>query len=357
MALGCPGPGPDPNWCPQTTDEAFDSVIGLLPPGRAWASALDEGTPENGYWRAFASVLAFTYKRLCEYVDEFFCHSAKESLDQWIAEYGLDDPCDPYGHNLCVKVAAQGGATCDYFVEIAALSGYDITCTDLSKDPEPIAGCFEVGCTPLGPTPLYLPYGANEGFGQRGCDWGGEVTNHPDPEKWENGRTAGAYCAVPGSNLGYGPDADESCCFVVGYYEMPTGEPEAAVTTYCQDNGDVITFECPRRDVPFDPSPSAAARTAGPRDSTGNYIEWGNAFVWQIEINGVTLPAPVEASNNYTSSSAGCLMAGAIAELPDGSYGGTPLCAEKAGPEQASLTLCFLERIAPAHTTLIQKVN
>ncbi|TNY10624.1 hypothetical protein EW662_21980, partial [Escherichia coli] len=75
-------------------------------------------------------MLSYTYQRLCKYVDEFFCKTVNESLDQWIAEYGLDDECDPYGHSLCIKVAAQGGATCDYFVQMAQLSGWSIACED-----------------------------------------------------------------------------------------------------------------------------------------------------------------------------------------------------------------------------------
>ncbi len=90
-----------------------------MPPGPAWDGAAVEGTVQNSYWRAYANVLSYTYQRLCKYVDEFFCKTVNESLDQWIAEYGLDDECDPYGHNLLqVEVARWSGC-----VEVARWSG------------------------------------------------------------------------------------------------------------------------------------------------------------------------------------------------------------------------------------------
>src|SRR5262245_57634042 len=112
ILLSCPQ-GQQPNWCPQSTDDALTSVLGLLPQGPVFEGASVPGTVQNSYWRAFASVLAYFYSRTCAYVDEFFCATVNESRDQWIAEYALNDPCDPYGNNLCLKVAADGGATCE----------------------------------------------------------------------------------------------------------------------------------------------------------------------------------------------------------------------------------------------------
>ncbi|KAH2144788.1 hypothetical protein KXW37_004023, partial [Aspergillus fumigatus] len=87
--MPCLRSGPqDPHWCPQNTDDALPAVLGLMPPGPAWDGAAVEGTVQNSYWRAYANVLSYTYQRLCKYVDEFFCKTVNESLDQWIAEYG-----------------------------------------------------------------------------------------------------------------------------------------------------------------------------------------------------------------------------------------------------------------------------
>lgn len=357
--LSCPS-GPQPDWCPRTTDDALPAVLGLLPPGPAWEGAQIEGTVQNAYWRAFANLLGFTYGRLCDFVDEFFCHSVKESLDQWIEEYGLDDECDPYGHNLCVKVAAQGGATCDYFVQMAALSGWIITCDTVQID-EPIAGCFQVGCTSLGPTPVYIG-GSALGFGQEGACFFGEVTAHPDPTVWETTRAVGAICKVPGSNLGLGPDEAESCCFIVGYYDF-NATPVVTSSDYCQNDNDTITFDCPQSFRPGEgiPTPDRSRELRG-TDDTGNYSEWGHSYLWEVGIDiAASQAAQVAAAPppdpDQTISAAGNFMVGLPLFTTDGtSAGGTPLCFDNPVGAQPTFALCFLERIKPAHTQLNVKV-
>lgn len=359
--LSCPS-GPQANWCPRTTDDALPSVLGLLPPGPAWEGAKIEGTVQNSYWRAYANILGFTYGRLCDFVDEFFCHSVKESLDQWIEEYGLDNTCDPYGHNLCVKVAAQGGSTCDYFVSMAALSGWVITCTDTSNIPEPVAGCFEVGCTPLGPTPVYTGLGSRIGYGQQGaCDYG-EVVDHPDPGSWDTSKTAQSMCPVPGSNLGQGPDTDESCCFIVGYYDFNT-PPVVLEGDFCKSVDNTIYFDCPRNALLDDSSPCPTTpNELRNLDDTGNYSEWGHAYTWEVGIDiGASQAAQASAGPapdpDETVSAAGNFMVGLPLFSTDGSSpGGTPLCFDNPVGQQPTFALCFLESIKPAHTQLNVKV-
>jgi hypothetical protein len=338
-------------------------VQGLMPPGPAFHAVNIEGTVQYQYWRAFSNVLGYTYSRLCDYVDEFFCATVNESRDQWIEEYGLNDVCDPYGYNLCLKVGAAGGATCDYFVQMAALSGYVITCAALD-DPEPIAGCFEVGCTGLGPTPVFSAYGGTENYGEIGTCFYGEVVQHPDPTMWENGKTAGSVCTVPGSNLGQGPDTDESCCFICGWYEVSQPVVETA-PNYCLPGSYVINFDCPRRGVEHDPSPGAQPRAVlRGLDSNGNYSEWGQAYVWEVTVDSAAsralqaTNAPPPPSDPPKTSQAGDFMVGGSIGLPDGSGAcGTPLCADTtADPYQPHFVLCFLDRIKPAHTVLNVKV-
>lgn len=348
-------------------------VQGLMPPGPAFHAVNVEGTTQYQYWRALANVLAYTYGRLCAYVDEFFCATVSESRDQWLEEYGLPNACDPYGNNLCAKVAADGGATCEAFVEAAAASGWVISCSDDYR--EPIAGCFEVGCTPLGPTPTYNPAGSAIGIGEvNACNYG-EVVNHPDRGKWEHGKTANAACPVPGSNLGQGPDTDESCCFIVGWYE-PYVDPVSLRTDFCQP-GNSILFDCPANDIYPLYVPTPHESRYGAYDSTGNYTEWGQAFCWEVSVDlaaswalqrsnaalaqnaenqkliqlGQTPPPP------YTSSEAGNLMAGSIIPtVVDSRYGGTPLCIGDVGSYSPAYMLCLLDAIKPAHTTLTLKV-
>ncbi len=347
--VSCPTGLQDPSWCPKTLDDALPAVLGLLPPGEAWNGAAVSGTVQNQYWRSYATLLSFTYGRLCDFVDEFFCATRNESNDQWLAEYGLPNDCDPYGNNLCLKVAAQGGATCEYFVTTAHQTGWVVTCED--NFPEAIAGCFEIGCTSLGPTPVYSPVGTGLGIGSDSCNFG-PVTDHPDKSVWKVDAVRDGFCPVPGSNLGHGPDTDESCCFIVGYYDYPVEIPVVRAD-YCSP-GNTLEFECPREHVPLLYVPTPTSTTLGVRDSTNNYTEWGHSDVWTVTVDiaasrllqGITTP-PVE----ETISAAGNFMAGyALGEdgLP---VGGNPLCAES-----PAFILCFLELIKPAHTTLNLKV-
>lgn len=361
--MPCPDGSQDPNWCPRTPDEFLSAILGSLPRGPAWDGAEIAGTVQHSFWRSFAVVLAHTYARLCAYVDEFFCATVNESRDQWIEEYGLNDTCDPYGNNLCVKVAAEGGATCDYFVEMARLSGVVIECEDASLIPEPIAGCFEVGCTPLGPTPVFARFGGTIGYGEIGTCQYGEVVQHPDPDSWEQSKASAAACMVPGSNLGHGPDDGEACCFICGWYDFspPT---ILAPDDFCAVGYHTIYFDCPRRNVESNLAPAASfRRVLAGMDANKNYSEWGHAHVWGVTVN---LPAsesefasqPLSDQDTQTSPQAGNYMVGGSVGLPDGTGAcGTPLCADGTNsPHHQNFVLCFLDRIKPAHTVLNVKV-
>jgi hypothetical protein len=351
--ISCPS-GAQDEWCPKTVADVMPSIIGLLPRGPAWDAAAIVGTVQNTYWAAFASVLAYTYTRLCAFVDEFFCATVVESRDQWIAEYGLNDACDPYGHNLCLKVAAESATTCPQFVALALLSGWVIDCVTANE--EPIAGCFEVGCTPLGPTPVYNPLGSRMGVGQQQfCDYGA-VVEHPEPTRWQHGATSASFCPVPGSNLGYGPDVDEPCCMIVGWYDNIAG-PTVERVDVCRSPGDTIYFDCASSVLPPNDPPYLWASKFGVMDSTGNYTSWGNAFSWTVNVyvkssRAYQVSNTEVAHDDYTFPAAGNFMAGGIPISPDGKIGGTPLCFDGPVGNTPTFALCFLERIKPAHTTL-----
>lgn len=354
--IACPTGVQDTNWCPQTTDDVLPSVLALLPVGPAWSASNVEGTVQNGYWRALANVLGFTYARMCAFYDEFFCTTVNESLDQWVKEYALDDPCDPFGGNLCAKVSSQGGAKCDDFVSAARAVGWVVACTDLSQEPEPIAGCFEVGCTMLGETPVFNPLGTALGLSSLDpCDYG-EVVNHPDPARWEHGKHSGATCAVPGSNLGEGPDDGESCCFIVGYYDFTPKAEASASSGYCQNLSDTLYFDCPSNFPAGNGAPIPA--TAGWYDANRNYTQWGNAFTWKLSVDvaasrALQVSAPATEPDTYAA--AGQFMVGNIPFVDaSGQVGGSPLCAADAS--YGAFSVCALERIAPAHTTLTYEV-
>lgn len=161
--------------CP-TLDEVTSGVLNLLPRGRAWQT--NEGLPMPGqeigfapnafdndafsttrkspsilwqYWRSFAVVLHYLTQRLCDLRLEFWCQSVSETRDEWMTEYGLPDECDPFP-DLCTKVAAIGGARCEYYQTIAARSGWSIACSETiafcgSRSGKALAGRARAGRT------------------------------------------------------------------------------------------------------------------------------------------------------------------------------------------------------------------
>lgn len=138
--------------CP-SVDDITAQVLALLPRGRAWQThdrmpSQDSSTIYR-YWRSFSEVLAFLTRRLCDLRLEFWCATHSETHDLWMREYGLPDSCDPFP-DLCAKVAALGGARCEYYAEIAARAGWSIDCVTSNTDCGGAAGNFQAGCDVTG---------------------------------------------------------------------------------------------------------------------------------------------------------------------------------------------------------------
>lgn len=155
-------------YCP-TKDDTLAALLALLPRGRAWQS--HEGGPEPyhdaafdprvfdpdvfdtetrtgsilyRFWEAVAYVVTFANDRLCALALEMFCATQSETREQWLTEYGLPDPCDPFP-DLCDKVAALGGARCEYFNERIARLGWRAVCFEKSNACGALAGCARPG--------------------------------------------------------------------------------------------------------------------------------------------------------------------------------------------------------------------
>lgn len=135
-----------PDICPDL-DACHAQILAALPRGRAW-----ETRPESVrglFFRALADLVAWANDRICAARDEFFCATHVETDDVWMAQYGLPDGCDPYP-DLCVKVAATGGSTCDWISARAAAAGWDVTC--LSGECGAEADCGECDCAEAAPS-------------------------------------------------------------------------------------------------------------------------------------------------------------------------------------------------------------
>lgn len=117
-------------WRCATADELTTQALALLPRGRAWRSR--DGGPRAGdvlydFWRSVSENFAYLRARLCALRLEFWCATQSETNDLWMAEYGLPDNCDPFP-DLCTKVAALGGITCDYYALTCFRFGWYISC-------------------------------------------------------------------------------------------------------------------------------------------------------------------------------------------------------------------------------------
>lgn len=136
--------------CP-TADDLLPQILALTPRGRAWGN--NDGGPFAGvllsFWTVLAHILAYVNTRICDLKLEFFCATANETLDVWDAQYGLPDDCDPFP-DLCLKVAAQGGARCEFYQAICASAGWVINCESASDACGGRYGNARFGCFSFG---------------------------------------------------------------------------------------------------------------------------------------------------------------------------------------------------------------
>lgn len=148
----CTAARPAPLRCP-TLSEIHEALLALLPRGRAWQS--NEGGPRpdsvlSRFFLAMAEAFKFASDRLCDLRLEFWCATHRETHAEWMREYGLPDACDPFP-DLCAKVAALGGARCEYFAAVAARAGWSIECLDEFERCGAVADCAVADCSQAAP--------------------------------------------------------------------------------------------------------------------------------------------------------------------------------------------------------------
>ena len=322
--------------CNLSVDDHLELIQRNLPRGRAWSRG--SGTTLTAYWRSFAEAMKFFEDRVCDLLEEFFCDSVDETLDIWAQQYGIEitqvdltDPCvkpglteqelkDYYASLICGRVAATGGATCDYYQSVAASMNWTIDCNDTSAEPVPVTGCMIVGCTRLGPPDQYI--GANNlGWEDLNpCDSIEEAVTHPNPEAWQAltgwPQGSGVYvaregvCPVPGTNLGHavvGPGD----CYIAGYYTL-TDPDEVSSTNPCVTTETLDDLKVDIENTIFFPTPPLGPNDAR-TDTTGQFAEYiGHAYTITIQIDvAASMTAKDAASpfiSNYTV--AGCMVAG-----------------------------------------------
>lgn len=160
--------------CPSLAD-SIAKTLALLPRGRAWQTneggprpfilapfertgfeptafetRSDEGTIIYRFFAAIGGVRNYLEQRLCALRWEFWCQTQSETEDLWLKEYGLPDPCDPFP-DLCTKVAAQGGARCEFYNAVLARVGWTVECDDgTASCGDRMGGAATMGCAQMG---------------------------------------------------------------------------------------------------------------------------------------------------------------------------------------------------------------
>ncbi|HEY1942793.1 MAG TPA: hypothetical protein VGH40_11780 [Roseiarcus sp.] len=152
--MTCQSPSNAFDICP-SQEEIVSQLLLELPRGRAWST--HDGLPQPGttiwaFFNALANVWAWVNQRICALKLEFFCATANETMDLWMAEYGLPDGCDPFP-DLCAKVAAIGGNQCEYYQTVAARAGWSISCGRDGSDCGALAGAALAGLAVTGGSP------------------------------------------------------------------------------------------------------------------------------------------------------------------------------------------------------------
>ncbi len=147
--MPCADNQPGPFTCP-TLEQSIAATVALLPRGRAWPAndramlpnflawlaglvgipapgEWPAGFVQTGYFAAIGAVRNYLESQLCALRLEFWCATETLTNDEWLAEYGLPDDCEPFP-DLCVKIAAIGGRRCEIYQAIAAEHGWTVEC-------------------------------------------------------------------------------------------------------------------------------------------------------------------------------------------------------------------------------------
>ncbi len=162
---------------PDGLAQCFSARAAKVPPGWAMDAASDAGSMVGAETLALSEIAYDVTKRALELLPEWACSTAWHTVPDWWADYGLPDECGI--DNLCAKVAAVGGATCEYFADLGALLGHDISCDDIPPEIQP--GCWGLGVDQMPPDPVYAGGGCELGYAYLGeCPEG-------DPEDGTDG--------------------------------------------------------------------------------------------------------------------------------------------------------------------------
>lgn len=120
-----------------TIDQYLNNLRSLMPKGKAWARENEAGLTR--LLRAFATPLMRVHNRAVDLIDEADPRTSVELLPDWERVCGLPDPCSGQPESLAerrdqvvAKLAARGGQSIPFFIELASNLGYVVTITEFS---------------------------------------------------------------------------------------------------------------------------------------------------------------------------------------------------------------------------------
>lgn len=144
--------------CGLSVDDFAGLALDLLPQGYAWPREPD--TVLYRYWLAVAEEQRRLHDRGCQLLEvESFPCSSVELLPDWERVFGLPDECTPAGLSLaerqialCLKIAMRGRQDPAFFVEIAALVGFEVEIIERFPDR---VGLARAGCATVADCPYW----------------------------------------------------------------------------------------------------------------------------------------------------------------------------------------------------------
>lgn len=121
--------------CTRPITAYADQITALMPRGRVWPEA--GGPVWAALMRALAPELARLDQRACDLIEEADPRTCRETLTDWERVLGLPDPCSPGDATfeerrraVITKLRMEGGASRQYFIDLAAALGFAISITE-----------------------------------------------------------------------------------------------------------------------------------------------------------------------------------------------------------------------------------
>jgi uncharacterized protein YmfQ (DUF2313 family) len=117
------------------SDQYTQALLKLCPTGKAWP------TESESNWYKLLEALAQELMRIdttaTDLLNEIFPDTTTQLLPDWERVAGLPDPCSGLGATIAIrrkdllaKITARGGQSPQYFIDVAAQLGYEISITE-----------------------------------------------------------------------------------------------------------------------------------------------------------------------------------------------------------------------------------